>query len=285
MTTHSTFAVGGDVAARRSPAPASPHARFALFALGMSLLLFLAMLLFFELGRQLGIVQAARLGESVRSGLGAVDGVVFAVVSLLLGFTFHGANTRFDRRRDLVANEVVAISAAWSRIETLPAEQQQGIRAAFRRYVDSVITSYTDTKRVGSPESKQQHADTTRAQNETWQLSIDACLSERGEKARMLLLPSLNEMFHSVEKERLARRMHPPRVIWVMLGLATLAAALFAGYSMSASPVRNWLYIVGTAATISIVTYVILELEYPRLGLIRVDAFDRVLLDLRATMG
>jgi hypothetical protein len=43
-------------------------------------------------------------------------------------------------------------------------------------------------------------------------------------------------MFGAVERERLARRMHPPVVIYVMLALATKAASLFGGHAMSAAP-------------------------------------------------
>ncbi len=283
MTTHPGFAVGGEVAERRSST--SPHVRFVLFAICMAIALFLAIVVCLEIGRQLGISQAARIGESSRSGIGVIDGVVFAVFSLLLGFTFHGATTRFDRRRELIAGEVGAIAMAWTRIDAMPPEAQHRIRTAFRRYLDAVLASYTDTKRVGSAEAGQQHATIVRAQNETWQLALAACLTESGEKSRMLVLPALNEMFHSVEKERLARRMHPPGVIWAMLGVAALTSATFAGYHMSSAPTRNWIYILGMAATISIILYVIIDLEYPRLGLVRVDAFDRALVELRATMG
>jgi hypothetical protein len=38
------------------------------------------------------------------------------------------------------------------------------------------------------------------------------------------------------------------------------------------------------AAIMAVTVYVILDLEYPRLGLIRVDAADQVLVDLRDSM-
>ena len=100
----------------------------------------------------------------------------------------------------------------------------------------------------------------------------------------MLLLPALNDMFGVVYQERLARRIHPPVVIFVMLGIAALASALFSGYGLAKSPVRNWMYLTGIAATVAVTTYVIIELEYPRLGVVRVDNMDRALVDLRRTM-
>jgi len=41
---------------------------------------------------------------------------------------------------------------------------------------------------------------------------------------------------------------------------------------------------VGFAATTAVTVYVIVDLEYPRLGLIRVDSFDQALVEVRATM-
>jgi hypothetical protein len=63
-----------------------------------------------------------------------------------------------------------------------------------------------------------------------------------------------------------------------------MAAALFAGYGVAAKSTHNWLFSIGVAATVSLATYVIVELEYPRLGLIRVSDMDRALVELRATM-
>ena len=40
----------------------------------------------------------------------------------------------------------------------------------------------------------------------------------------------------------------------------------------------------GFALVMAVVVYVILDIEYPLLGLIRVDAFDQALVDLRESM-
>ena len=37
-------------------------------------------------------------------------------------------------------------------------------------------------------------------------------------------------------------------------------------------------------AMVALTVYVIFEIEYPRLGLVRLDAIDRVMLDVRAGM-
>jgi hypothetical protein len=157
---------------------------------------------------------------------------------------------------------------------------QPPIRDATRRYLDAVIDWYTNA----SDAEVMLHtpARVSKAEDELWKRSIEACAAPGGDVARMLLLPTLNELFDTIDEERLARRLHPPAIIWVMLGVTALAAALFAGFGFASSP-RNWLYVAGFAASVAISTYVIVELEFPRLGLTRVSGIDQAMVELRAS--
>lgn len=255
---------------------------FALAALGFTLGVFLGMLLFFEVGRRLGKRAIAKRGESARAGLGGIDSSVYALLALLVGFTFSGASARFDHRRELIVQEANAIGTAWLRIALLPAERQPPIRDSFKRYLDGLIEVYQAP--AGTQAEARKREALALGENDLWLRAVAACVHPDGEKARMLLLPELNEMFDRVDEERLARRIHPPLVIFAMLALSALMAALFGGYSMSNAPRHNWLVIVGTSATIALTAYLILELEAPRLGLVRVDEFDKAIVELRATL-
>jgi hypothetical protein len=42
--------------------------------------------------------------------------------------------------------------------------------------------------------------------------------------------------------------------------------------------------LLGFALVMSVSVYVIIDIEFPRLGFIRVDAFDQALVELRASM-
>jgi hypothetical protein len=69
-----------------------------------------------------------------------------------------------------------------------------------------------------------------------------------------------------------------------MLIALALASALLAGFGMAGSKSRSWLHILGFAGVMAVAVYVIIDLEFPRLGLIRVDTFDQALVELRASM-
>ena len=82
-----------------------------------------------------------------------------------------------------------------------------------------------------------------------------------------------------------ATRTHPPLVIYFMLAALGITSALLIGYDLSGKPGRPWLHLLAFALVMAATLYVILDLEFPRRGLIRIDDADQVLLDLRASMG
>jgi hypothetical protein len=254
--------------------------RFTFVALAFAAALFAGMLGFLEIGRRLGVRRLAQDGEGARTGIGVVEGSVFGLLGLLLAFTFSGAAERFDTRRQLVVEEVNAIGNAWLRIDIMPPDAQPAMRDAFRRYLDARLASYRQL--LDSEATMKERAHATRVEGELWAQAVAASRSGGGEAAQRLLLPSLNDMFDIAETRTLALLIHPPRAIFGMLVLMALASGLLAGYGMA--PARNWLHMLGFAATIAIAVYVIADLEYPRFGLIRVDAFDQSLLELRASM-
>jgi hypothetical protein len=257
--------------------------RFAFVPIVVAIAFFAGMVSLLEFGRRIGLDQVARHGPDARIGIGVVDGAVYALLALLIGFSFSGAAERFDKRRAIISHEVNAIGTAWLRVDLLPADKQPAIRDAFRAFMDALLASYAQPE-SGPGQGLLEPPEVGRAQHNLWGLSVAATLDPSGEKARMLLLPTLNETFDVVEEERLARRIHPPSIIFMMLAISVAAAAMFAGYGIASRSTHNWFFTIGVAATIAMAMYVIVELEYPRLGLIRVSDMDQALVELRATM-
>ncbi|MET1081472.1 MAG: DUF4239 domain-containing protein, partial [Burkholderiales bacterium] len=119
-------------------------------------------------------------------------------------------------------------------------------------------------------------------QQEIWSKSIAAAAGSQA--STMLLLPALNDMFDITTTRTMALQTHPPLIIFGLLISLALLSALLAGYAMAGSKARNWVHMSAFAFTLAGAVYVIVDMEYPRLGLIRVDAFDQVLIDLRQSM-
>jgi hypothetical protein len=59
---------------------------------------------------------------------------------------------------------------------------------------------------------------------------------------------------------------------------------LLAGYAMAGSKAPSWIHMLVFALILAGTVYVILDLEFPRRGLIQVEAADQILMKLRETM-
>lgn len=246
-----------------------------------AILLFLGMPVVTEWGRRVGVRQRAGIMAGGAAGVTAVEAAIFALLGLLIAFTFQGAAGRFDARRELIVQEANNISTAWLRIDLLPAGAQPGMRALFRQYLDSRLETYRKIPNLAAVQSEL--ARSVQLQDQIWKAAL-AAVPEGGQTVVVGLLPALNPMFDIVTTRTMAAQTHPPMIVFLMLALMAYTAAFMAGHGMSGSKVRSWVHSIGFAAALAVTVYVILDMEYPRLGFIRVDVFDQVLVELRQGM-
>jgi hypothetical protein len=257
-------------------------AHLTVVSIGLAVALFASVLLCLELGRRIGFRSFARDEDSPRTSTATVEAAIFGLMGLLLAFTFSSAMQRWEARRVLVVAETNAIGTAWLRIDSLAAAAQPRLRELFRSYTDARLDVYRKLPEV--EEAREELVRSEGLQKEIWSYAVAQCLKPEGEKARLLLLPALNEMIDITTNRTMALITHPPVVIYLLLLSLVLASALMAGYAMSASPKTSWLHTLCFAAAVSIAVYVVLDLEFPRAGLIRISAVDQVLIDQRASM-
>ncbi len=241
------------------------------------------MLILLEIGRRIGVRRTAKDSEGARVGVGAVDGAVFALLGLLIAFTFSGAASRFDARRQMIVEETNSIGTAYLRLDLLPAVAQPALRESFRWYVDSRLEVRRKLPDIAA--AKAELVNVTKLQGEIWRQAVAASRADGSQPAAaMLLLPALNAMIDITTTQTMAAQMHPPTIIFALLFGLALASALLAGFGMAGAKARSWLHMIGFASVMAVSVYVILDLEFPRLGLIRIDAFDQALVDLRESM-
>ncbi len=254
-----------------------------IFLLLLCAISFIGMLVFFELGRKIGLARLKKDPSGLASGISASEGVVFALLGLLIAFTFNGAASRFEDRRHLIVEEANDIGTAYLRIDLLAAEDQPALRELFKRYTDQRLKTYREIFDITSIEANQAAA--TAMQQDIWRAAITAGKNPSASAdATKLLLPALNAMIDITTTRSVASRNHPPVVIYFLLFGFSLIAALLIGYGTSTNTDRVWLHKIAFALVITLTSYIIIDMEYPRLGLIRIDADDQVLIDTRSAM-
>jgi len=249
-------------------------------------ILLIGMPIAMEIGRRIRHARMAKTNtdrELDESGVGALDAAVYALFGLLIAFIFSGAAARFDARRELIAQESNAIGTAYLRIDLLLPEAQAILRPLFRDYVDSRIASF---QKMDDPEATRAEFERDLAmQNEIWDQVVAGARATGSPAVLSLTLPALNAMFDITTTRLAATRTHPPSIIYGMLVVVAFAVSLLSGMAMAKSPRRPWPHIVAFTLVISTTVFVILDIEHPRHGLIRVDDADQLLIDLRDAMS
>jgi hypothetical protein len=249
----------------------------------LAITLFAGMLLVYEMGWRLGAAKLARSPNSTVKGVGAAVASVFGLLGLILAFTFNGAGERYEARRHLITEEANAIGTAYLRLDVLPEDAQPELRDLFRRYTGLRAETYVNVESLS--DAKRQLADCAAMQGQMWQRAMAACRRpETPASATIILLPALNEMIDITTTQEMATRNHPPLAVFLTLDVLALASTLLMGYDTALSRERGRFYMFVFAASMVIAMYVTAELEFPRLGLIRVDDANQILLELRERM-
>jgi hypothetical protein len=204
-----------------------------------ALVVFFGILIFLAVGRRIGQRAITRSGDVSLANVGSLETAVFAILGLLIAFTFSGALTRFDLRRAQIVDEANAIGTAYLRIDVLPSGAQPRLRQAFRDYVDARIATYTKL-----PDLQAAHNELMRSQELQADIWAQAVLASGTPDSRpgieLLMLPALNQMFDITTVRAMASQMHPPLVVFAMLIALALASALLAGYQSAGAKAYHW---------------------------------------------
>lgn len=247
----------------------------------IALAIFACMMAAMELGRRLGLRFDARSDEEAKRGTGAVEGAMFALLGLLLAFAFGGAAARFEHRRDLIVQEANTIGTAYLRLDLLPGDRQPSLRQGFRDYVDARLLGYALTP---APEATAAFDKAIALQPRIWDEAVAAAQAANSPAVTSLTLPPINDMFDIATTRAGATIGHPPLIIHALLIASALVCSLLAGRNMASRNFRKWLYRVGFALMVAFTIFVIIDLEFPRIGFIQLDRYDFFLRQVRESM-
>lgn len=250
------------------------------YFIGALVLFLLTMALAMVVGRRLGLAEIKRDPTSAGKGIGAIEGAIFALFGLLLAFTFSGAASRFEHRRDLVVHEVNAIGTAYLRLDLLQAPDQVKLKPLFHQYVESRLKTYQLINEEGIDVAMMEFARSQELQNQIWTMATAGAAKAANPVAISLVLAPINEMIDITTTRLAAARAHPPWAVYALLFAFAIVIAVLTGYSASFSKESHWLHKVLFALCISGTIYTTIDLEYPRLGLIRADQMDAHFVEL-----
>lgn len=250
-------------------------------AVATAVVFFLAVIPILEIGYRIGRA-STKASDLAQEGTGDIEAAVFGLVGLLLALTFAGGMDRLQRRRDIIVDEANAIGTAYLRIDVLPAKDQPEMRRLFRDYLDSRLSFYEHQSDRNAALRELDYMD--ELQHRIWSLANTSLHDDPTQNVARLLLPALNQMIDISTTHTIALQSHLPSLVYALLVLTTLLSGMLAGYSMAQRKRRSWLHICIYAAVSTMTLYVVLDLEYPRSGLITLRSADAAIEKLRETI-
>jgi hypothetical protein len=259
-----------------------------LFAVLIAAAFFLCSLFLLNYGRRLGL-RYLHKDVGTMAGLTTVEGAVFALIGLLLAFMISGALQRFDERRQLVIQEANAATTAHDRLALFEGDVARYLQIKLKDYVQARIDLYRmphDYSLWKQTElfSLEQQDTIIDLKNRLWDATVAACPQTSFRPACAQAVPALANLFEVARLRVGASEKHPPHIVYVMLFGLGLGGSLLAGFGMAAATARSWIHMLIFAGTLTVALYLVTDMEYPRLGLIRIENFDHFLVDAHQQM-
>jgi hypothetical protein len=224
--------------------------------------LFAAALLMIELGYRYRLRWLVHPDQGSNAGIGAVGTTVLTLMGLVLAFSFSNAAERLDASRKSILDEITAIESAWHRIDLTEPQARDRLRVLFREYVEARVRAYEALPDL--TEYQRQSEIAADVLNKTWPAAIEGSSITVN---RLLLLTALNAVSDAAEARSLYLHTHIPAMVLLFLFGIVLVGSLIVGTLLGDVGHRQWFYRLVTAAVLTSVINVIVDMEYPQVGM------------------
>jgi hypothetical protein len=232
--------------------------------------LFIGIVVLNEIGFRAGCFVQSRTDSEVKSLTGSIQASILGLLALLLGFTFSMSMQRYDNRSMALIDEANAIGTAVLRIQLLPEKYRDEANNLFREYVGlRVDISQLDLTRT--EERRNYNEKISNVQNKLWALAILSTETDPRPVTSGAFVKSLNDVIDSQGKRNALLQMQVPEVVLVLLFIVFISSGGIMGYSAGLSGKRMFVPIVLVSLLITLIVFIIIDLDRPKRGLIQVN--------------
>jgi hypothetical protein len=207
--------------------------------------------------------------EELRTVMGdVVPSTILGFMSLLVGFTFSMAQSRFELRRQLVVGESNAIGTAYLRTDLLPHTEAVKSRVLLRAYVDNRLRYYELDR--DSTELPSLEHEALKIHTQLWNCAMVGATGERT-ALMSLYAASINAVIDVYAVRLAALRHRVPESVFLTIVVAGFFGLLTLGYSQGMARRIGYLSGFIIAVFITIVLVQIMDIDRQRRGVIRIS--------------
>ena len=208
---------------------------------------------------------------------GKVQGAALSILSLLMGFTFSVAMTKFETQRRVITQEAAYINTAILRCDIYPDSLRNLLRADLKEYVEARI-AYYDTDRE---KSEQERIRAELISKRIWEKVVMQMQNSESVIRSSQMIPAINNMIDvAITRDGEKISKVPLLVLWVLLIFILLDAFVLGIHVVERKSVAK-IAVVTYAIVMSLTLNLIIELHQTRTGLINLNAVQKQIVNLR----
>lgn len=234
------------------------------------LCLFAAILIAYEIAFRLGSKYQRNSDQEVKAQTNTVQAGILGLLALLLGFTFNMALQRYDDRTTAVISEANGIGTAMLRTKLLPSPFDSIAAKQLQDYTQLRI-EISEIDLTEEKARKEINQRTDALINKIWDVSILAAHEDPRPVTTGYYITALNELIDARGERNAMLQKHVPEVILFLLFIVFIIGDGLMGYSSGLGLRRAYIPTVMFTALIVLIVFIIIDLDRPKRGIIKVS--------------
>ena len=227
-----------------------------------------------EAGYRVAIFRKRRSDNAIDAPISSVIGGTLGLLAFLLAFTFGMAGTRFEKRKELLLDEVNAIGTCYLRAGMVPDSERLETRRRLREYVH--LRAELARNLDALPQALVRMETLL---DELWLQALAVAKNDGHSEMYALFVDSLNEVIDFHTKRLTVSQYRIPDAIWLALYVVSLLAMAGVGYQFGLAGTRDAAISLFLALAFSIVICLIADLERGYEGTLQVSQQPMIELD------
>jgi hypothetical protein len=252
---------------------------------GIGLLFFGVMLIALEFGFRTGKSRRDTWRDAETGGGGIVQTSIFAILGLVLAFTYSAGLSRFEARKAALLNEANAIGTAFQRADLVTEPGRTELRKSLFEY--ATTRSIPPRSILSVQEFNDLLSRTLEKQARIWPAAKQVMAQDNPAPLKISVVASINSVHdaHTIRMAAVFDRLHPT-VVWLLV-LAAASAMTVAGYNAGIQGRVSRLRMSAFSIVLASLAIVILDLDRPNDGTIIVDQriMNILIADMQKTLN
>ena len=223
-----------------------------------------------EVGYRIGRNYQRKSDEDVKVQTNTIQAGTLGLLALILGFSFNMALQRYNSRSEAVIKEANAIGTALMRTHLLPAPYDSLSHSLLQQYINLRLT-VSNTAYAMVTEREALNDETIALQRTIWDQTVKAARIDPNPVTTGYFITSFNNVIDTYSERNALLALHMPEVILYLLFVVFIVSGALIGFASGLGHKRTFLPSALLCFLICLVVFIIIDLDRPRRGIIKVD--------------